>query len=184
MSELRISGIVEESIVDGPGLRYVIFTQGCPHHCKGCHNPETHEATGGRCIESLTVLEQFDENPLLSGITFSGGEPFLQPAPLAELAKKIHARNKTVVVYTGYTFEALCTVASTNKAVAALLAETDVLIDGPYIEEQRDLTLLFRGSSNQRLLDAETIQSKLGIICPPRKKKSTITRSFIVSNKI
>ena len=83
--KLRISGIVEESIVDGPGLRFVVFTQGCPHHCKGCHNPQTHDFNGGEERDVRAIFEMFMENPLLSGITFSGGEPFVQPQPLCIL---------------------------------------------------------------------------------------------------
>ena len=150
---VRISGIVEESIADGPGIRYALFTQGCPHQCKGCHNPETHTLDGGFLTDVATVLAQFKENPLLAGITFSGGEPFLQPEPLWVLAEQIKALGKTVVVFSGYTCEHLHKLSVKQPAVAGLLALTDLLIDGPYIEEQRDLELLYRGSGNQRILD-------------------------------
>ena len=93
---LRLSGIVEESIVDGPGLRYVLFTQGCPHRCRGCHNPQTHSLDGGFFSTAKNALEQFDENPLLAGVTLSGGEPFLQAAPLWAVAQGVHERGKTV----------------------------------------------------------------------------------------
>ncbi|MCC8194804.1 MAG: anaerobic ribonucleoside-triphosphate reductase activating protein [Deltaproteobacteria bacterium] len=155
MPELRVSGIEEESIVDGPGLRFVVFTQGCPHRCKGCHNPETHDPDGGFTLDTGTILKKFRQNPLLSGITFSGGEPFLQPAPLAALARDIKESGKTVVVYTGYTLERLA--ASSDAAVRALLSLADILVDGPYIESLRDLELTFRGSANQRILKSDTI---------------------------
>ena len=154
---LRLSGIVEESIVDGPGLRFVLFTQGCPHGCKGCHNPETHSLEGGfiRGVDELLAL--YGENPLLAGVTFSGGEPFLQAAALCAVAERVRARGGDVVTYTGYTYESLLARAERGDAseIARLLELTDLLIDGPYLEALRDLDLPFRGSSNQRLLDRE-----------------------------
>ena len=149
--KLQISGIVKESIVDGKGIRTTVFTQGCPHHCPGCHNPQTHPFEGGSAMDSSEIFEEFRQNPILKGITFSGGEPFCQPAPLAELAKQVHSVNKDVTVYTGYTYEQL--LAMDDPAIHALLAETDVLIDGPFIEAQKNLELLFRGSENQRVID-------------------------------
>jgi len=107
------------------------------------------------------ILREIRENTLLAGVTFSGGEPFCQPAPLAELAKEIHAMGKNIFVYTGYTYEKLCEMAKTNKGIADLLAETDTLVDGPYVEALRDLELLFRGSSNQRILDLKNIDQSL-----------------------
>ncbi|MDO4941269.1 MAG: anaerobic ribonucleoside-triphosphate reductase activating protein [Lachnospiraceae bacterium] len=148
--KIRVSGIVEESIVDGPGFRYVIFTQGCPHHCPGCHNPQTHPFEGGTMMDIDDIFRAFRENPLLSGITFSGGEPFCQPKPLYELAVKVHKAGKTVMTYTGYTLEQL--EGMNDIWVKKLLAVSDILVDGPYIEELRDLDLQFRGSSNQRIL--------------------------------
>lgn len=161
---LRISGIIPESIVDGPGFRYVIFTQGCPHHCPGCHNPQTHDFEGGSVItfaDGEKILSEIRENTLLAGVTFSGGEPFCQPGPLAELAKEIHAMGRNVFVYTGYTYEKLCQMAKTNQQIAELLSETDTLVDGPYIEALRDLELRFRGSSNQRILDLKNIEQPI-----------------------
>jgi anaerobic ribonucleoside-triphosphate reductase activating protein len=157
--ELRISGIAEESIVDGPGLRYVVFTQGCPHHCRGCHNPETHDPGGGILRDTDDLLQAVEENPLLSGVTFSGGEPFLQPEPLAAMARKVKKAGKTVLVYTGYTLEQL--VADRNAAVRELLLLTDTLVDGPYIEALRDPDLTFRGSANQRILNKDVIANAL-----------------------
>lgn len=151
--KLRISGIVEESIVDGPGLRYTLFTQGCPHKCQGCHNPETHSRDGGKMVSIKEVFADFTENPLLAGITFSGGEPFLQAEPLYHLAKMVKENHKSVVVYTGYTLERLEAIAESEPWVSSLLSVTDILVDGPYIEELRDLELLFRGSSNQRIIE-------------------------------
>ena len=149
--KIRIAGIVDDSIVDGDGLRLSVFTQGCPHHCVGCQNPDTHAASGGRDEDTENILARIDANPLLTGITFSGGEPFLQPAPLTRLAKEAHKRGLDVWSYTGYTLEEL--TAKKNPAIDALLREIDVLVDGPYEERLRDLTLNFRGSSNQRIID-------------------------------
>lgn len=157
-SELRISGIVEESIVDGPGLRFVVFTQGCPHHCPGCHNPQTHPFDGGSLTDIEAVFKQYRENPLLSGITFSGGEPFCQPGPLYELARKVKALGHTVMVYSGFTYEQLLEKAKEDEDTARLLSAADILVDGPYIEALKNLELEFRGSENQRVIDLNAMK--------------------------
>lgn len=149
---LRISGVISESIVDGPGFRYVVFTQGCPHGCPGCHNPQTHDFNGGTLIDPLSLLPEIEENPLLAGVTLSGGEPFVQPEALLPLAREIKTRGLHLLAFSGYTYEQLQELATSRKAVGELLRLCDTLIDGPYIEEQRDLTLQFRGSANQRVL--------------------------------
>lgn len=156
--DIRVSGIMEESIVDGPGIRCVIFTQGCPHRCKGCHNPETHDLDGGFPLDAESIIAKFTENPLLCGITFSGGEPFLQPEPLCEIAEQVKALGKTVAVYSGYTFEQLLDMSARNPHTHKLLSLSDILIDGPYVEELQDLELRFRGSVNQRLLDRPAME--------------------------
>lgn len=149
--KLSVSGIIGESIVDGKGIRCTVFTQGCPHHCPGCHNPQTWPFEGGKIMEVSEIFEDFQGNPMLKGITFSGGEPFSQPEPLTELARLVHGIGKDVTAYTGYTYEQL--LEKHDPAIDALLAETDVLIDGPFIEAQKNLELTFRGSENQRLID-------------------------------
>ena len=156
---LQICGIEPESIVDGPGFRYVLFTQGCPHACPGCHNPETHPFEGGYPLDEEEFLSAVKNDPLLSGVTFSGGEPFCQAEELAELGKKVHALGKNIVTFTGYTYEVLR--AKNDAGINALLKETDILIDGPYIEAERDLAIRFRGSRNQRILrlkDGEMVE--------------------------
>ncbi|MBQ7093370.1 MAG: anaerobic ribonucleoside-triphosphate reductase activating protein, partial [Clostridia bacterium] len=140
---LRIAGVIRESIVDGPGLRFVVFTQGCTHNCEGCHNPATHALDGGYEINADRILTEFFKNPLLKGITLSGGEPFLQAGELVPIAKAVKAGKKDVVIYTGYTLEALR--AMNNDDVNELLSYCDVLVDGPFILAQRDLTLTFKG---------------------------------------
>lgn len=152
MPRARICGIVEESIVDGPGLRYVVFAQGCTRACPGCHNPQTHPLDGGSWMETDDLLAQFRENPLLAGMTISGGEPFLQAGPLAALAEGVHAAGRTVMIYTGHLFEELLDMADKDPAVRRLLDAADILVDGPYVEAERDLELEFRGSANQRVL--------------------------------
>ena len=151
--KLQIAGIVDDSIVDGDGCRLTVFVQGCARRCPGCQNPETQPMEGGHAIDTAAILQQMAENPILSGVTFSGGEPFLQPAPLASLARAVHQRGLDVWSYSGFTLEELAERAEKDKATRALLSELDVLVDGPYEEAQRDLTLHFRGSRNQRVID-------------------------------
>ncbi len=153
MSQLRVAGIVPESVVDGPGFRYAIFTQGCRHNCPGCQNPQTHDFEGGYVVDTDDLFAEMMEDPLIKGMTFSGGDPFEQPVPLAELAARAHAAGKDIVTYTGYTYEQLLAKAQHEPAVMDLLRETDVLIDGPFILAQRNLELKFRGSDNQRVID-------------------------------
>ncbi len=152
---LRIAGVVRESVVDGNGIRFVIFTQGCPHNCVGCHNPESHDAKGGYDCEIEKIMVEIKKNPLLSGVTFSGGEPLLQIPVLSELAKKVRAENLGLIIYTGYRFEELLKRAESEDDLMELLAHTDVLIDGKFELENKDLTLKFRGSSNQRCIDVQ-----------------------------
>ena len=154
---LRIAGIEEDSIVDGSGLRMTVFAQGCLRNCKGCHNPQTHALDQGTLIPAKDLLEQFCSDPLLSGITFSGGEPFLQPEPLLWLAKEVHRLGKNVMAFSGYTLEELLDQGLERPAVTDLVNEVDYLVDGPYIEELRNLELEYRGSSNQRYLNKEEI---------------------------
>lgn len=151
--KIKIAGIVSESIVDGPGIRFTVFTQGCPHHCPGCHNPQTHDFAGGEWMDTDEIIASFSANPLLKGITLSGGDPFFQPLASAALAKGAHQVGKNVITYTGYTFEQL--VSGKVKDAEVLLAETDILIDGRFEEEKKSLGLRFRGSSNQRAIDCK-----------------------------
>ncbi len=150
---LRMAGIVRESFVDGPGIRFVAFCQGCPHGCPGCHNPETHDFTKGKEVSLEKILQAVDANPLLDGITFSGGEPFCQPKPLARLGQAVHQRGLNVVAFTGYTYEELLEKTHQDPAIGQLLDQVDFLIDGRFRLDQRDLSLRFRGSRNQRILD-------------------------------
>ncbi len=154
--EIRIAGTVSESIVDGPGIRYTIFTQGCPHHCEGCHNPETHDFNGGRLADTDRIYEHIVRDPLLKGVTFSGGDPFCQPAPLYDLGKKLKENTSLdIMIYTGYTFEQLLDMAKKDINVKNLLSVADIIVDGRFILAQRSLELKFKGSRNQRTIDCQ-----------------------------
>ena len=150
---MRLSGVVRESIVDGPGLRLTVFLQGCPHQCEGCHNPQTHDPNGGYDCDTDKILEALDQNPLLRGVTLSGGEPIEQAEKLLQLAKAVRARNKDIVLFSGYTFEELLEMGKARPSVLELLSLCFLLVDGRFVLSKRDLTLRFCGSSNQRLLD-------------------------------
>ena len=104
---IRIAGIVRESIVDGPGLRFAVFCQGCPHGCPGCHNQETHDFNGGYDCDISKIVDAVDKDPLLDGVTFSGGEPFCQPGAFSALAEEIKKRGLNIMAYSGYTYEEL-----------------------------------------------------------------------------
>lgn len=151
--QMRIAGTINDSIVDGPGFRFTIFTQGCPHHCPGCHNPKTHDFEGGRLTDTQEIIEKFRKNELLDGITLSGGEPLCQSEACRVLARAAHESGLNVWCYTGYTFEELMEGFEAHPEWAALLQEVDVLVDGRFILAQRTLEARFRGSKNQRLID-------------------------------
>lgn len=150
---IRVAGVVRESIVDGPGLRFAVFTQGCSHACPECQNLETWDFAGGYDCEIKKILDLIDSNPLLDGLTLSGGDPLFQPEPSYILAKAVKERGLNVVVYTGYTFEELIDMSKNDGNILNLLSVTDILIDGKYEKDKRDLTLRFRGSGNQRIID-------------------------------
>jgi anaerobic ribonucleoside-triphosphate reductase activating protein len=152
---LRIAGILRESIVDGPGIRLTVFTQGCKHRCPGCHNPQTHDFAGGEQVEADTILRQIKRNPLLDGITLSGGEPFEQAEACSELARAVHGLKLNVMTYSGYTFEELLAGMPERPGWKALLEETDILVDGRFELARKSLMLKFRGSENQRILDVK-----------------------------
>ena len=157
---MRIAGIVRESIVDGPGIRLVVFAQGCPHRCEGCHSEPTHDFSGGRECDASEVIRQVEGNPLLDGVTFSGGEPFCQPDGFFELAAEIKRRGLSVLVFTGYTYEELTAMRASDENVGKLLDSVDILIDGRFVLAERDLTQQFRGSANQRYIDMNATRER------------------------
>ena len=147
---IRLSGITNDSIVDGAGIRLTVFTQGCPHHCPLCHNPTTHDPMGGYIDDCNHILHMLKENPLLDGITLSGGEPFDQPLSCLFLAKNTHTLGLNVWAYTGYLWEDLL-----SNENLMLLKEIDVLVDGLFIDNLRSFELVFRGSTNQRIINVQ-----------------------------
>lgn len=149
---LDLSGIDSDSIVDGPGIRTTIFCQGCPHHCPGCHNPETWAFGCGTTVPVEAIADIVRSNPLCRGVTFSGGEPFAQAEGFAKLAVLLKAQGYEVASYSGYTFEELL---EGSEAQKALLSAIDILIDGPFLLAEKSLEIAFRGSRNQRILDVK-----------------------------
>ena len=150
--KIRLYGTVNDSIVDGPGLRYVIFTQGCLHHCPGCHNPDSHAIDGGYIEDTEQCLLEIDQNPLLDGVTLSGGEPFLQATALIHFVQKVKKRHLHVMIYSGYTFEEILELGDEEKK---LLSLCDTLVDGKFILSLKSMELLYKGSSNQRIIDIQ-----------------------------
>lgn len=141
--------LLTDSIVDGEGLRSVLWTQGCSHNCKGCHNPSTHAFDKGVLVDVLEVKKLIKDLTLQDGITLSGGDPFFQPEACLEIAKFAKEEGLNVWAYTGFLFEDLIN----NKKARNLLNYIDVLVDGPFVLENRTLSLKFRGSSNQRIIN-------------------------------
>ena len=140
-------------MVDGPGFRTAIYCAGCRPQCPGCHNPQSWDFSGGRPATTDELMRIIEADPYTRGVTFTGGDPMYQPEGFAELADAIRQRTpqKDIWCYTGFTFEQLIT----NPRQRALLEQIDVLVDGPFLREQRDETLLFRGSRNQRIIDVQ-----------------------------
>ena len=147
------SDLQSDSIVDGPGLRTVIWTQGCGHKCKGCQNPQTWDFNGGGEVPLEMVYDAIDELECQTGITFSGGDPMYQPYPCMKIAKYCKEKGYNIWVYTGFTYEKIMEMAKKDKIYLEFLKYVDVLVDGPFILKERNLNLLFRGSANQRLID-------------------------------
>lgn len=153
MNKIRMCGIEPESIVDGPGFRYVLFVQGCPHHCDGCHNPESWPFDAGIDMSVDELFAGIMKNPNLQGVTYSGGEPFEQVSPLLELAKRIKAEGLDLMSYSGYTLEEL--EERNDPDTDELLSLLDILVDGRYEKSLRNLTLQYCGSENQRVIDMQ-----------------------------
>lgn len=148
---LNIGGIEPESIVDGPGFRYTVFVQGCHSRCPGCHNPQLQDFSGGRKTPIGELLHDIKANPLLDGLTLSGGDPFTQAASCAALAESVRALGLSVITFTGYLWEDLLDAG--REDWLRLIEASDIIVDGPFIMALRDIDLHFRGSANQRLID-------------------------------
>jgi anaerobic ribonucleoside-triphosphate reductase activating protein len=158
----RIAGIKTESVTDGPGMRCLVFFQGCPHHCPGCHNPHTWAMNAGTELDTETILKQLRISPLIQGITLSGGEPFLQPGPALEIAEAFHRAHKDVWTYTGYLWEDL--LSNPDPDIQSFLSACDVLVDGPFKQEYLDPALQWRGSSNQRIINVPASLAQKSVV--------------------
>ena len=146
---ISVLSIVEDTMVDGPGFRTAVYCAGCPNACVGCHNPQSWDIANGHNMSTAEIMAVIEADPF-ANVTFTGGDPMFQPEGFAELAEAIKARtDKTIWCFTGFTFEALLQNASQRR----LLELVDVLVDGPFVQHLRDENLVFRGSSNQRIID-------------------------------
>lgn len=155
---LRVIDIVAGTTVDGPGFRTSIYFAGCEHHCEGCHNPQTWDSQSGNDMTVDEIIKVIEDNDF--DVTFTGGDPMIQADRLLPLAKRIVEKGKTIWCYTGYLYEALIN----KKCVTELLNYVEVIVDGPFVKDKADIALLFRGSSNQRLIDVKKTTEK-GMIC-------------------
>ena len=153
--KIRLAGIAYESLVNGPGMRRVYFSQGCRHNCEGCFNPDTHDFNGGEELDMDELIEDALDNPLLKGITFSGGDPLERAEEFAYMAKAFKKAGLNIWCYTGYTYDKDLLEGGKvyTPFTEEMLSYIDTLVDGQFIESQKDITLKFRGSANQRILD-------------------------------
>ena len=151
--QVKLFGLANDSIVDGPGIRFAVFTQGCFHNCEGCHNPGSHDPEGGYYESCEEIIGKIKRNPLLDGVTFSGGEPFLQAKALVEIADAARGMGLNTMAYTGYTFEELLSGANEENCWREFLERLDLLVDGRFVLAERSIELDFKGSKNQRILD-------------------------------
>lgn len=147
---MRILDIIHQTTADGPGFRVSVYAAGCNHRCPGCHNPQSWDMKGGREMTVEEIFAEIEKDDFSTGVTFTGGDPFYQVEEFTELAKLITERTtKNIWCYTGFTYEDILE----NEKLSVLLPYLDALVDGPYIESQRDLSLRFRGSKNQRIIE-------------------------------
>lgn len=154
--KIRLAAYLQpDSIVDGEGIRTVIWTQGCPHNCLGCHNPETHDIKGGALVDLEEVYQIIDNLEGQDGITFSGGDPFMQPKECSEIAKYAKTKKLNIWSYSGYTFEQLLSLSDKKPEIMEFLKEIDVLVDGKFELSKKSYNSIFRGSSNQRIIDVK-----------------------------
>lgn len=164
--EIRLAAdLQQDSIVDGEGIRTVIWTQGCPHNCLGCHNPITHDFEGGALVDIELIKKDIDELDGQDGITFSGGDPFIQPLACSILAKHAKEKGLNIWCYTGYTFEHLLELAKVKSDIKAFLDQIDVLVDGKFEISKKSYSAVFRGSTNQRIIDVKkSLKAKKAVL--------------------
>lgn len=175
--KIRLAAYLQsDSIVDGEGIRTVIWTQGCPHHCLGCHNPETHDFNGGALVDLEEVFEIIDTLEGQDGITFSGGDPFMQAKECSLIAKYAKGKGLNIWAYTGFTFEELLNLSTRKPEIMDFLKEIDILVDGKFVLAEKSLNCIFRGSKNQRIIDVKkSLKSKKTIISPDYETKEYIS---------
>lgn len=172
--QIRLAAYLQpDSIVDGEGIRTVIWTQGCPHNCKECHNPSTHDFKGGELVELQDVYDAIDKLEGQDGITFSGGDPFVQPKECALIAKYARSKGYNIWAYTGYTFEQLMKLSNNNLDILKFLKEIDILIDGKFILTEKSYTCVFRGSTNQRIIDVKKSLESKQVVIASKYQEST-----------
>lgn len=176
MQKIRLAYEVQnDSIVDGPGIRTVIWTQGCSHNCKGCHNPETHSFDGGKLYNISSIKKQIKDFSYNDGITFSGGDPMFQVDACLELARYAKSLGLNVWCYTGFTYEQLITMSKTNRTYREFLENIDILVDGKFELANRQLSLLYKGSTNQRIIDVKkSLESSMVVIDSSFNEKTDI----------
>jgi anaerobic ribonucleoside-triphosphate reductase activating protein len=158
--KVKISGVVKESIVDGPGIRFVVFAQGCKHRCPECHNPQTHDFNGGNLVEADNIVENILNSNHIDGVTFSGGDPFFQAEEFEYIARKLKKKNVHILAYSGYLYEQIVS----DEKMKKLLENVDVLVDGPFIKEAKTYKLAFRGSKNQRIINVKASMKKNQVV--------------------
>ena len=168
--KIRLAGIAQNSLVNGPGLRKVFFSQGCTHRCKNCFNPSTWSFEGGKLIEIDDLVAQVKDEYFLDGVTFSGGDPFEQADKFVILAKKLKENKINIWCYTGYTWSQLLERAKVDKNTKDLMTLCDVVVDGPFVEELHRDDLIFRGSSNQQIIDTKASLEQNKIVLFPIEK--------------
>ena len=181
---LAVPEIQKDSIVDGEGIRAVIWTQGCPHKCPGCHNPSTHSFTGGELVDIEDVKKQIDNLKNQTGITFSGGDPMMQPLECSELAKYSKEKGLNIWCYTGFTYEEVLDLSKKNKDIMNFLKEIDVLVDGKFDIREKSFDCIFRGSKNQRLIDVQKSLEKNKTILITKYDNDDINRKGRKNNYI
>lgn len=173
--KIRLAAYLQsDSIVDGEGIRTVIWTQGCPHHCLGCHNPETWSFDDGEWIELEEIYDIIDSLEGQDGITFSGGDPFMQPKACSEIAKYARKKGLNIWSYTGYYFEELMELSKKNKDILDFLKELDVLVDGRFILSKKSYSCIFRGSTNQRIIDVKESLKQNKVVLVEKYEHQTI----------
>ena len=183
--EIRLAAPLQyDSIVDGEGLRAVLWTQGCPHNCKGCHNPKTHSFKEGYLTDTMELIEELNKNiKYQDGITLSGGDPFMQPKAVNEIAKYVKSIDKNVWAYTGFEFEQLLEMSEKNNSIKELLNNIDVLIDGKFKIEELSLDLYYRGSRNQRVINVKESLKQNQVILIEKFMKDKQIKNLVEKKK-